>query len=316
MKEGRIWTGIPKVGDTQLGEIVAYRWEFCFVMKSRDGCVMWMGCVIEPTQQDVVRLEEFLTKTIDLGESALYKLSLDPGELDDGAALIEIRNGRFYVEVNEFGVAYDEARTVMNDYIYGGLLKLLDCMKAAVRGEDYRNVHGKHCQSAYVTRHCAICEVRKNLKYCAKCRITRYCSRDHQVLHWKTHKPYCKRIQSFFNGKVIAPIEELQELLEHACFSDMPHIVNTLCALGANPFPAMDHCYLWSECRTLVLEQMQWKRSELMMSWLGSEFRDIIRTILMILKRRNICKDVSHLIIDAVGRQQVYFLAGPVHPHM
>ena len=32
-----------------------------------------------------------------------------------------------------------------------------------------------------------------NLKMCAKCRVTRYCSRDCQMAHWKVHKKVCAK---------------------------------------------------------------------------------------------------------------------------
>ncbi|KAL7471822.1 hypothetical protein ACHAXS_012131 [Conticribra weissflogii] len=31
-------------------------------------------------------------------------------------------------------------------------------------------------------------------KRCQQCKSTWYCSRDHQVSHWKSHKPLCKQI--------------------------------------------------------------------------------------------------------------------------
>eukprot|EP00055_Hartaetosiga_balthica_P015028 m.86385 g.86385 ORF g.86385 m.86385 type:complete len:160 (-) comp8757_c4_seq1:823-1302(-) len=33
---------------------------------------------------------------------------------------------------------------------------------------------------------------KKSHKRCAKCKVVFYCSRDHQVNHWKTHKEECR----------------------------------------------------------------------------------------------------------------------------
>jgi len=38
---------------------------------------------------------------------------------------------------------------------------------------------------------CAICKATENLKQCSKCRSVYYCSREHQLEDWKTHKNVC-----------------------------------------------------------------------------------------------------------------------------
>jgi len=39
---------------------------------------------------------------------------------------------------------------------------------------------------------CALCEYKPAAKVCTKCRVTRYCSRECQLSHWKHgHKPHC-----------------------------------------------------------------------------------------------------------------------------
>ena len=37
---------------------------------------------------------------------------------------------------------------------------------------------------------CAVCGCPAIL-FCGKCRLTRYCGKEHQKIHWKTHKPDC-----------------------------------------------------------------------------------------------------------------------------
>jgi hypothetical protein len=44
---------------------------------------------------------------------------------------------------------------------------------------------------------CALCGLQNGVgltefQFCGKCRIVVYCSRDHQVAHWKMHKRFCK----------------------------------------------------------------------------------------------------------------------------
>ncbi|KAJ6502797.1 hypothetical protein C8R47DRAFT_1193113 [Mycena vitilis] len=45
---------------------------------------------------------------------------------------------------------------------------------------------------AQPTEMCENCiTMRSNLRRCAQCGLTRYCSKECQKAHWKTHKPYC-----------------------------------------------------------------------------------------------------------------------------
>ncbi|KAJ6502836.1 hypothetical protein C8R47DRAFT_1210887 [Mycena vitilis] len=47
---------------------------------------------------------------------------------------------------------------------------------------------------AQPTELCENCIVlRPDLRRCAQCGVTRYCSKECQKAHWKTHKPYCLR---------------------------------------------------------------------------------------------------------------------------
>lgn len=44
-----------------------------------------------------------------------------------------------------------------------------------------------------VSNKCAVCN-EPAAKRCQQCKSTFYCSRDHQVSHWKSHKAQCKAI--------------------------------------------------------------------------------------------------------------------------
>ncbi|XP_064602257.1 egl nine homolog 1-like [Liolophura sinensis] len=40
--------------------------------------------------------------------------------------------------------------------------------------------------------HCVVCESKVNLKRCVRCRSVMYCSKDHQIADWPTHKKFCQ----------------------------------------------------------------------------------------------------------------------------
>ena len=42
---------------------------------------------------------------------------------------------------------------------------------------------------------CAICDVTVALKTCSGCNSIAFCSREHQLRYWPTHKKDCRRIQ-------------------------------------------------------------------------------------------------------------------------
>lgn len=41
---------------------------------------------------------------------------------------------------------------------------------------------------------CEVCALTTNLKSCGSCLKVNYCSREHQIAHWKVHRPACKGI--------------------------------------------------------------------------------------------------------------------------
>ena len=40
---------------------------------------------------------------------------------------------------------------------------------------------------------CLVCGKTGELKRCARCKDARYCSKEHQVQHWKLHRLFCKK---------------------------------------------------------------------------------------------------------------------------
>lgn len=44
-------------------------------------------------------------------------------------------------------------------------------------------------------KYCAICEVTVALRLCSACQSIAFCSSEHQLQNWPTHKAECKRIQ-------------------------------------------------------------------------------------------------------------------------
>lgn len=45
----------------------------------------------------------------------------------------------------------------------------------------------------YYSTVCHVCKIKsKSLKTCQPCKLYRYCSVEHQKIHWPRHKPVCK----------------------------------------------------------------------------------------------------------------------------
>jgi hypothetical protein len=55
---------------------------------------------------------------------------------------------------------------------------------------------------------CNVCGAKGELMRCSKCKQAKYCSREHQVEDWKTHKRYCG------NAKEIDVIEKTARSVE------------------------------------------------------------------------------------------------------
>lgn len=47
---------------------------------------------------------------------------------------------------------------------------------------------------------CEVCGLTTNLKSCGSCLKVNYCSREHQIAHWKDHKPWCRGHNSSIRG--------------------------------------------------------------------------------------------------------------------
>ncbi len=48
------------------------------------------------------------------------------------------------------------------------------------------------------TKMCAVCGVTVALRKCSGCQSIVYCSREHQLQHWKEHNADCKAIQNIY----------------------------------------------------------------------------------------------------------------------
>lgn len=53
------------------------------------------------------------------------------------------------------------------------------------------------------------CSVQHAKKRCSQCKISYYCSKEHQVMHWKEHKSFCRRFPSLDN--LVAAYEILED---------------------------------------------------------------------------------------------------------
>ena len=59
-------------------------------------------------------------------------------------------------------------------------------------------------QASIEKKKCALCSATEKLKTCASCLTTSYCSREHQLQHWKQHKPLCKQINSAASAAAVS----------------------------------------------------------------------------------------------------------------
>ena len=49
---------------------------------------------------------------------------------------------------------------------------------------------------------CEVCGLTTNLKSCGQCLKVNYCSREHQVAHWKEHRQWCNKSSSVINEQI------------------------------------------------------------------------------------------------------------------
>lgn len=50
---------------------------------------------------------------------------------------------------------------------------------------------------------CLICQTTEKLQKCTKCKMAFYCSREHQLNHWPTHKLHCKKLLDIQNNNIV-----------------------------------------------------------------------------------------------------------------
>ncbi|KDQ59689.1 hypothetical protein JAAARDRAFT_175173 [Jaapia argillacea MUCL 33604] len=75
-------------------------------------------------------------------------------------------------------------------------------------------------------RPCGVCESTKNIKQCARCKSISYCSKEHQLLDWPTHKKQCQRIAPK-SGDTTTVTGILFPALE-----DKPRLVQVICKVA------------------------------------------------------------------------------------
>ena len=95
----------------------------------------------------------------------------------------------------------------------------------------------------------------KNLYICSGCRVVRYCSRDHQLAHWSTHKPLCLPIKRV---KAIAESEERKILMNPGSFKGRNGAQEGWEAfyMPGNPFEHAIDFWEWEATRTYM--QARW----------------------------------------------------------
>ena len=74
-------------------------------------------------------------------------------------------------------------------------------MPVLVTGHGEIKVDMKHASRTAKISHCSLPRCQKNdhgelkdkFKRCKRCKVAKYCSKEHQVEHWKVHKRECKK---------------------------------------------------------------------------------------------------------------------------
>ena len=62
--------------------------------------------------------------------------------------------------------------------------------------DEFERFEEMRAERAASVKRCAYCGVSDvKLRHCVQCHRVRYCSREHQVAHWKAHKKACKKAQ-------------------------------------------------------------------------------------------------------------------------
>ena len=62
--------------------------------------------------------------------------------------------------------------------------------------DEFEHFEALRAKRAALVKRCGYCGATDvKLRRCTKCQRVRYCSREHQVAHWKAHKKACKNAQ-------------------------------------------------------------------------------------------------------------------------
>ena len=101
---------------------------------------------------------------------------------------------------------------------------------------------GTSCNTSY---YCANCQADNSRHSCSACLVTKYCSKDCQKAHWKTHKPQCKVLQ-----------QEREAEAEAATMTTQKREKRKECCVNCQAENAVEHCsscmitkYCSAECQ-------------------------------------------------------------------
>lgn len=154
-----------------------------------------------------------------------YHTSLQVVCFTSSGPLPPIRNGKSLGSWSALATPPNQHQSILNQaFIYPHTHKQLKVCKA-----DWHNISNRVADTAFFTKEswlqgkqtsfwsthnaestiakkqkpdmsCQVCGLTTNLKSCGSCLQVNYCSREHQIAHWKDHKPWCRGSKSSKSG--------------------------------------------------------------------------------------------------------------------